>query len=39
MKKCQAKTLKGKRCQHAAKYPENNPKYCGHHKDNKQKGG
>lgn len=37
MKKCQAKTLKGTKCQHTAKYPANNPKYCGHHKN--QKGG
>lgn len=29
---CQAITSSGERCQNEAKYPEDNPKYCGIHK-------
>lgn len=39
MKRCQAKTLEGKRCSHNAKYPIKNPKFCGHHNKSHQKGG
>jgi len=40
MKRCEAKTLEGKKCKCTAKYPLKNPKYCGHHNNKPhQKGG
>ena len=36
MKKCQAKTKAGKKCSHTAKYPLANPRFCGHHKNQKE---